>query len=179
MKLLINHLLNALLLTSSFSPVLIFYFLAKASDENPIVITTLELIAPTIVSYLISLWCIKILKSKSANETARIQEIRPVELQVIPAFIGMFVISLSLMGANLPSTLLILCGLLIFWCIFSKVSYYNIFFSLMGYRFYEAKLSMGSESTFIILITKTKNLKTSLSLTGLKRINDYVYLEVH
>lgn len=117
-----------------------------------------------------SVWLIK---KMPADDSLQIDgnDIFPVEGNLIPAYIGMFVISLSLPGMSIES-LMIMLLLLATWLNIGSVSYFNPFLSILGYRFYSVR-SVGNTS--IILITKKKDLKQASKLENLTRVNNYTF----
>jgi len=119
---------------------------------------------------LFSVWLIKRLP---ADDTLEIDgnDIVPVEGNLIPAYIGMFVISLSLPGWSIES-LMIMLLLLVLWLNIGSVSYFNPFLSILGYRFYAVR-SVNHKT--ITIITKEKDLKQATELKNLIRINNYTF----
>lgn len=119
---------------------------------------------------LLSVWLIE---TMPADETLTINknDIVPVEGNLIPAYIGMFVISLSLPGISIES-LMIMLLLLTIWLNIGIVSYFNPFLSILGYRFY-AVHSIGNKS--FTLITSNKDLKQATELNNLIRVNNYTF----
>lgn len=108
------------------------------------------------------------------HDTLQAAAIRPIEATAIPTYIGLFVISLEL-GDNPPAqALAVLAVLFVLWCWFERVFYFNPMWLLFGYRFYEAEDKAGNSFT---VISRRRNLKGAQSLTNLKRINDYTFLE--
>lgn len=119
---------------------------------------------------LLSVWLIE---TMPADETLTIDnnDIVPVEGNLIPSYIGMFVISLSLPEISIES-LMIMFLLLAIWLNIGGVSYFNPFLSILGYRFY-AVHSIGNKS--FTLITSNKDLKQATELSNLIRVNNYTF----
>ncbi len=97
-------------------------------------------------------------------------DIVPVEGNLIPSYIGMYVIALSL-DKSLGSYVII--GLLfILWLNIGSVSYFNPFLSVFGYRFYAVKESGNKTVTLII---NEKDVKQAKRFDELARVNNYTF----
>ena len=119
---------------------------------------------------LLSVWLIKKIPTDDSLEIDG-NDIVPVEGNLIPAYIGMFVISLSLPGMSIESFMIMLL-LLAIWLNIGSVSYFNPFLSIIGYRFYAVR-SVNKKS--ITLITAKKDLKQASKLENLIRVNNYTF----
>lgn len=119
---------------------------------------------------LLSVWLIKKIPADDSLEIDG-NDIVPVEGNLIPAYIGMFVISLSLPGMGIESFMIMLL-LLAIWLNIGSVSYFNPFLSIIGYRFYAVR-SVNHKS--ITLITAKKDLKQASKLENLIRVNNYTF----
>jgi len=122
---------------------------------------------------ILALLSVCLIKRLPAEDSLEIDgnDIVPVEGNLIPAYIGMFVISLSLPGWSIES-LMIMLLLLILWLNIGSVSYFNPFLSILGYRFYAVR-SVNNKT--ITVITKEKDLKQATHLIDLIRINNYTF----
>jgi len=122
---------------------------------------------------LLSILTVYLIKQLPADDSLAIDgnDIVPVEGNLIPAYIGMFVISLSLPGLSVES-LMISSLLLVLWLHIGSVSYFNPFLSVLGYRFYAVR-STGNKT--MTVITKEKDLKQKTELSNLIRINNYTF----
>jgi len=129
------------------------------------------LLAPLLLSYL-SIWIIKKLPQDD-NEIVAENDIVPVEGNLIPTYIGMFVISLSLSAeAEVVSSIFVMSFLLIFWLNIGSVSYFNPFLTILGYRFYSVRTIKNKTITVIANVSDYKEIK---ELNNLSRINNYTF----
>lgn len=112
------------------------------------------------------------------NDTLIVQEIQPMEQDIIPIYIGLFVIMLSIVNLSIDlQILLILVLFTIWWKLLEQSYYFNIFW-LTKYRLYKVK---DLEGNIYSIYTKRKDLK----LTGVKseekfnlvRINNFSFIE--
>ncbi|HUX78450.1 MAG TPA: hypothetical protein VMW10_01690 [Alphaproteobacteria bacterium] len=126
-----------------------------------------------LIPLLLTLLSVWLIERMPRNETLIINgnDIVPVEGNLIPAYIGMFVISLSLPGMSIESFMIMLL-LLVIWLNIGSVSYFNPFLSIIGYRFYAVR-SINNKS--ITLITSKKDLKQASKLRNLIRVNNYTF----
>ncbi len=111
----------------------------------------------------------------SNAETLTIQEEKPIESVAVPTYIGLFVIAIGLQELSQGVGYIVLVILFLFWRRLEKIFYFNPIWLFFGYRFYEVK--SGKNNTYT-LITKRSKLKGSYSLSKLRRLNDYTYLEI-
>lgn len=173
--------LNLLMLITSFSMTIVFYFVAIdfGCYEEPLgwLWRLIQVFAPISVFFVLTAVCIKLAAHIRDKETAEVHDLRPLEAQLVPTFVGMFVISFELAEMDMGLAIWALVMLFGFWSIFSRVSYYNPLLSLMGYRFYEAKVTCGDD-VYIVIITRRRDLKKGLKLDDLRRVNNYTYMEV-
>ena len=115
------------------------------------------------------------LKNLPNDETADFSEseIIPMEGNLIPVYLGMYVISLSLGGLNF-GTYIIGLSLFALWVTLGRVTFFNPILCFYGYRFYQIKTNGNFP---ILLISKRKNLKKLGCVTNLRRINSYTFLD--
>lgn len=107
------------------------------------------------------------------NEIVKGNDIVPVEGNLIPAYMGMFVIALSLnMDGDILHSVLIMFFLLILWLNIGSVSYFNPFLTILGYRFYAIRTQSNKTIT---VITNKKDFKECHELNQLSRINNYTF----
>lgn len=111
----------------------------------------------------------------SGNEEAI--EIRPIEGSFLPVYIWLFVIALSFSDKLESGTIILLSVLFIFWNHLDGISYFNPFWLIFSYRFYEVKTPSWGIFT---LITNKKDVKITdgkYILENLIRINNFTYLQ--
>lgn len=128
----------------------------------------------TFLFFIVSWILLKIIKSCSnKSETLNAVSIKPAESSFLPTYIWLFVIALSL---NDYSIMLYYTILLFILRIFlEKISYFNVFYLFLHYRFYEVT---DDYSISYILITKRKDLKkNNIIFENLIRLNNFTFLE--
>lgn len=103
-----------------------------------------------------------------------IEKIRPMEGQFLPVYIGLFVIALSFNDGLTIQAFFLIFVLFILWLCFETVSYFNPFFIIWGYRFYEIETK---EKITSIIITKRKDIKHIDKFEDLTRLNNFTFLE--
>ena len=103
-----------------------------------------------------------------------IEKIRPLEGQFLPVYIGLFVIALSFNDGLSIQAIFLIFVLFILWLCFETVAYFNPFFILLGYRFYEIETKNKITS---IIITKRKDVKKINNFEKLIRLNNFTFLE--
>lgn len=111
---------------------------------------------------------------KTEGNISKIKKIKPMEGQFLPVYIGLFVIALSFNDKLTVSSLFLILILFILWISFETVSYFNPFFIIWGYRFYEIETVDNITS---IIITKRKDVKSISQFKNLTRLNNFTFLE--
>lgn len=110
----------------------------------------------------------------SEGSIEKIEKIKPLEGQFLPVYIGLFVIALSFNDGLTTSAVFLIFILFILWMYFETVVYFNPFFVLLGYRFYEIETEDKITS---IIITKRKNVKKIKDFKNITRLNNFTFLE--
>lgn len=113
------------------------------------------------------------------NDTLIVQEIQPMEQDIIPIYIGLFVIMLSIGNLSIDlQVLLILVLFTIWWKLLEQSYYFNIFW-LTKYRLYKVK---DLEGNIYSVYTKRKDLKLTRvkpeEKFNLVRINIFSFIEI-
>lgn len=165
---------NIILSSLSFLGFVFFYILKNEifQKEFSIFINYDALISLFI---LFNIWGGYFLKKLPNDEIADFSdsEIIPMEGSLIPVYLGMYVISLSLGGLGFGTYVIGIC-LFALWISLGRVTFFNPILCFYGYRFYQIK----TKGNFpILLISKRKNLKILSSISGLRRINSYTFLD--
>ena len=106
-----------------------------------------------------------------ASDTMKIKSISPIDFNIIPMYLGLFIISLNL--ENTFGSYLILFLVFVLFFMIERNRNFNLFFLFIGYRFYQIE-SEGNISLFYI--SKEKDTKKKLEIDGLIRINNFTYL---
>ncbi len=117
---------------------------------------------------------LKLTEILSTRDSLAVDSIQPMEGHFLPAYIGLFVIALELDSSFSFENIILLSLLFIFWLFLENVSYFNPFFLLFGYRFYEVVSGEGKKFT---VITKKKDLKDIQKFSSLIRISNFSYIE--
>lgn len=104
----------------------------------------------------------------------KIEKVKPLEGQFLPVYIGLFVIALSFNDGVSIQALFLIFVLFILWFCFETVAYFNPFFILLGYRFYEIETEYKITT---IIITKRKDIKNIKEFQKLTRLNNFTFLE--
>lgn len=112
-------------------------------------------------------------------DTLIIQEIQPMEQDIIPIYIGLFVIMLNIGNLSIDlQILLILILFTIWWKLLEQSYYFNIFW-LTKYRLYKVK---DKEGNIYSIYTKRKDLKLTRVKSeenfNLVRINNFSFIEI-
>lgn len=113
------------------------------------------------------------------NDTLIVQEVQPMEQDIIPIYIGLFVIMLNIGNLSIDlQILLILILFTIWWKLLEQSYYFNIFW-LTKYRLYKVK---DLEGNIYSIYTKRKDLKLTRVKSeenfNLVRINNFSFIEI-
>lgn len=108
------------------------------------------------------------------GDICNIEKIKPLEGQHLPVYIGLFVIALSFNDGFSIQAVFLIFILFILWLCLESIVYFNPFFILCGYRFYEIETKNKVTS---IIITKRKDLKQTSNFRNLIRLNNFTFLE--
>jgi hypothetical protein len=150
-----------------------FYCWDKLGTEWSLLIKFVLVMVSVVLSARIILWIGKnVLKAEGS--ISNIIRIKPMEGQFLPVYIGLFVIALSFNSSLTISSWFLIFVLFILWVSFETVSYFNPFFIIWGYRFYEIETS---ENITSIVITKKKDVKKITEFNNLTRLNNFTFLE--
>lgn len=169
---------NLLYTLSSYSMVIFFYIAGHFLKEYNSISTAeamLSLALLLIVLLFIASIITTIIKKWGTRDKAQVSAIKPVENNLTPTYIGLFVIALSINELNIGASLTILLLLFVWWMLFERVSYFNPLWLILGWHFYEVTCSTG---TIVFLVTRQKDYKQLNTLTNLRRINNYTFMEV-
>ncbi len=119
-------------------------------------------------------------RQNNGSYSFKYKSVEPSEFLFFPVYIGLYLIALRLEW-NIQSWI-ILTLLFIIWFRLESVCYFNIIWSLMGYKFYRVTTSNG---TIVHVICKNKDWKISPSSTNenlekvgeLTAINNFTYIQ--
>lgn len=174
-----------LLTLSSFSGVILFFLLVKQDIDVLPFVDVPDLLSHYWIRGVGLVLCFVLLSGVSlkfaisfikSSETLESAEIKPIENIAMPTYIGLFVIALEIGDNKIEESIAVLAVLLVLWGFFERVFYFNPVWLLFGYRFYEVKTVNHNSFT---LITKRQDIKESVKLTNVKRINEYTFLEIN
>lgn len=168
-----------LLSLSSFSPSLILYLITV--DFFPTIIgiefTLLKLILIFIASSSFSKILLYFYKKSENRDKIIIKSIEPIENQVIPTYIGLFVIMLGLGGFPTLVQLEIILLLFLVWSLFMERTFYFTLFWLVNYKLYKVTDEFGNSFS---IYSKDQDIKISDKITkvGLLRINNFTFVDL-
>lgn len=111
-----------------------------------------------------------------ASGTNTIVSIQPVEHEIIPTYIGLFVIMLGLGSLSFIYQIFIVFFIFVIWFVLMEKSYYfNLIWLLVfKYRYYKVQDEIGN--TYIIY-SKRNDVKEVGKIQNLVRINNFTFLE--
>lgn len=167
--------MNNIILSSLSFLGFVFFYILKNEFFQPEFSFVLPYDGLIVLFILCNLWGGLYLKNLPDDEVADFNEseIIPMEGSLIPVYLGMYVISLSLGGLNAGTYIISFC-LFALWISLGRVTFFNPILCFYGYRFYQIK----TKGNFpILLISKRKNLKKLGSTSGLRRVNSYTFLD--
>ncbi len=179
LKSIVFLIVNLLCTTSSYSPVVVFYFVSNLLVSQSGIEVWLQIMVLALLSlccFMLAIVALEITKAASTNDSAEVRSIRPIENNAMPTYIGLFVISLGINNLEPCGVLFVLFVLFIMWRRFERTCYFNPLWSLLGWYFYE--LQTKQDGTFF-LVTQRKDLKDKSKLENLKRINNYTFMEIN
>lgn len=143
-------------------------------DWVPLIKYIIIIFIVTVISFW-SLWITRFIKDK---RTLDVKNIKPIEWTFLPTYLGLFLASLSFESNNLTiETIVIFCILYIFWLSLETMSYFNPFWLLLWYRFYEVEDIRWNTLTLIIKKKNIKNINNIQSFDNLIRVNEFTFLQ--
>ena len=113
-------------------------------------------------------------EKKEKSDTANIVSIQPVEHEIIPTYIGLFVIMVGLGSLIFIYQIFIVIFIFAIWFILMEKSYYFNLIWLLKYRYYKVQDEIGN--TYIIY-SKRNDVKEVGNIQKLVRINNFTFLE--
>lgn len=166
---------------SSFSAAYVIYILTNPfhwniSDESMILCSC----GIFIIFFLISCWISRYYEKINPRyrDTLKICEIQPAEQEILPIYVGLFVILLSINSLSLILQLFIIILLFLLWLCFLEQSYYFNIFWIIRYRLYKVKDCNGN---MYYVYIRDDDLKMDpnqdeLGLKNLVRINNFTFI---
>lgn len=115
-----------------------------------------------------------LIRFKEANDTAQVESIQPVENEIIPTYLGLFVIMLGLGELTFLYQIVVIVLIFLIWWILMERSYYFNLIWLLLYRYYRVTDKNGN---VFIIYSKKKDVKETGIIEGLVRINNFTFLE--
>ena len=159
---------------SSFSPCILFFLI-----KNEIVFINQF---PDFCNYLIyALSCFLfffllftiLVEYKNKSDSIQIKSITPIDFNIIPMYLGLFIISLNL--DNSCGSYLILALVFMLFFLVERNRSLNLFFLFLRFRFYQIEIE-GQINVFYI--SKEKDIKEKSEEDGLIRINNFTFLKI-
>ena len=163
---------------SSFFPGLILFIFTInicPNVENLLASIT-KIIILIIVMLVVAFVTLNNFEKKEKSDTANIVSIQPVEHEIIPTYIGLFVIMLGLSSLSFIYQIFIVFFIFVIWFVLMEKSYYfNLIWLLVfKYRYYKVQDEIGN--TYIIY-SKENDVKEVGKIQNLVRINNFTFLE--
>lgn len=115
--------------------------------------------------------------TKSEDNISDIIKISPLEWDLFPVYLWLFLISLSFWNNCATYQQIITLILFIFRVSFETISYFNPFMYFIGYRFYKVETKSG---IIVTIISKIKDVKMvdNVNFRRLKRLNNFTFLDL-
>ena len=136
---------------SGFVLVYVIYYQVKIFRIHPII----NYAVYTVVLFLFStLTLCLVLKIFQNGETLSIKTIKPLEVNSVPLYLALFVIAFELNPSDTvwnSESLVFMLFVFFIWGKLGRISYFNIFWLFLGYRYYEVDTERVHS---IVLITK-------------------------
>lgn len=161
----------------SFSPGLILYLFTIDifPSYDSWIYSTVKIIVLIILMFSLSFGMLKLfLKKSKADDTAEVNSIQAVENEIIPTYLGLFVIMLGLGEITFFYQAVVVVLIFLIWWILMERSYYFNLIWLLLYRYYRITDKNGN---VFIVYSKKKDVKETGSIEGLVRINNFTFLE--
>lgn len=108
------------------------------------------------------------------NTTIKDDEINPLEAELLPVYLWLFIIALSLKWWITIENISLMLFVFLFWLFMWKNIYFNPFFLILWYRFYKFK---SKSNTNMILIIRRSDLKKAKKFDKLIRVNNFTFLK--
>ena len=161
---------------SSFSPGLILFLFTIDifPSQEELIFSFFKVIGLFLLMIFTSFFMLFLLKKQQSDDTAKIVSIQPVENEVIPTYLGLFVIVIGLGGLTLFYQIVILIFLFLIWLILMEKSYYFNLLWLFAYRYYKVSDPNGN---IYIIYSKRKDFKEPGEFKKLIRIINFTFLE--
>ena len=161
-----------------FFPGLILFFLTInicPNVENLLASGT-KIFILILVMLVVAFGTLNYFEKKENYDTATIVSIQPVEHEIIPTYIGLFVIMLGLGSLSFIYQIFIVFFIFVIWFVLMEKSYYfNLIWLLVfKYRYYKVQDEIGN--TYIIY-SKRNDVKEVGKIQNLVRINNFTFLE--
>ena len=161
----------------SFSPGLVLYLFTIDifPSHDTCACSFLKIGVLIILMFSLSFGMLKLfLKKSKADDTAEVNSIQPVENEIIPTYLGLFVIMLGLGELTFLYQIVVIVLIFLIWWILMERSYYFNLIWLLSYRYYRVTDKKGN---VFIIYSKKKDVKETGTIKGLVRINNFTFLE--
>lgn len=161
----------------SFSPGLVLYLFTIDifPSHDSYVFSLFKIVVLVLLMFSFSFGILKrLIKFKEANDTAQVESIQPVENEIIPTYLGLFVIMLGLGELTFLYQIVVIALIFLIWWILMERSYYFNLIWLLSYRYYRVTDKNGN---VFIIYSKKKDVKETGTIKELVRINNFTFLE--
>ena len=111
------------------------------------------------------------------RDNLTVESIQPLEQEVVPSYLGLFVIMLGLGELTAINQWIVLVLVFLIWNLFMERSYYFNLLWLISYRYYKVSDQYGNE---YVVYSKRKDFKKNeqvVTINDLIRINNFTFIE--
>jgi len=161
---------------SSFFPGLILFIFTRNIFPNVenLLMSITKIFILILVMLVVAFLSLKHFEDKGKSDTANIVSIQPVEHEIIPTYIGLFVIMVGLDSLSFIYQIFTVFFIFVIWFVLMEKSYYFNLIWLLKYRYYKVQDKIGN--TYIIY-SKRNDVKEVGKIQNLVRINNFTFLE--
>lgn len=161
---------------SSFAPGVVLYLFTLNIFQNveKLWFSLIKISFLILILVGISAFALYFVKQSKNDDNIQISSIQPVENELIPTYLGLFVIMIGLGNLNLLYQITILMILFIIWWLLMERSYYFNLLWLFAYRYYRVSDNNGN---VYIIYSKKKDCKSPTQFDYLIRLNNFTFLE--
>lgn len=173
-----NFILRLFMTMSSVSFFLVIYLVHNKIDFFPFISDRLGYdwavyLLYMLLPFLIGGASVKLCKLLSKSDLKKVELIESSNNDFLANYLAFFFVALSIKDAT---TFWIILGLAVLFIFFSRVSYFNPVFLIFGFNFFY--VCTGEKVKILLISRKKLRSPESFEGTGVRRINDYTFMEV-
>lgn len=177
-KVIVKLIKNLLLSFSSISiPLFLFALTFDFAKKNCLKGSLKIFLIFVFLIVLLAFFAFKFTLRNSVKDDLEVYSIHPIENEIIPTYIGLFVIMMGLGELNFIHQILFSISLVIIWSRIMEQSYYFNLIWLIRYRSYKVEDKNGN---VYIIYSKRADFKlhnTSIKMKQLTRVNNFTFIE--